>query len=177
MEADCNLRAWGADTYLDVKGMFKTRLTTKKGAKKDTVVYVVGGTRPEPLLGDADAEDLGIIVFKAEGREATKEEKEGKEEEKVNKVNEDNEHKGRSIPSKLRRAGKIVKTEKPHIESFTEQEKKETMKIVKSFEGSVFTDKIGLMKTKPVQLQYEEGFQPIQPHRYGVPYHYQKRLG
>ena len=116
VEADCNLRAWGADTYLDVTGIFKTRLTTKKGAKKDTVVYVVGGTRPEPLLGDADAEDLGIIVFKAEGREAPKEEKEGKEEEKVNKVNEDNEHKGRSIPSKLRRAGKIVKTEKPHIE-------------------------------------------------------------
>jgi hypothetical protein len=175
-EADCNLTAWGADTYLDVKGMFRTRLTTKKGARKDTVVYVVGGTRPEPLLGDTDAEDLGIIVFRPEGREATKEEKEGKTEEKVNKVKEGKEHKGRSIPSKLRRAGKIVKTEKPQVEGYTAKEKKETMEIVKSFEGSVFTDKIGLMKTEPVKLQYEEGFQPIQPHRYGVPYHYQKRL-
>ena len=120
-EADCNLRAWGADTYLDVKGMFRTRLTTKKGARKDTVVYVVGGTRPKPLLGDTDAENLCIIVFRAEGREATKEEREGKAEEKVNKVKEGKEHKGRSILSRLRRAGKIFKTEKPQPKALRAQ--------------------------------------------------------
>ena len=69
-EADCNLRAWGANTYLDVKGMFSTKLTNSREASKTTMVYMVGGTRPEPLLGDADAEDLGIISFNPEGREA-----------------------------------------------------------------------------------------------------------
>ena len=63
------LRAWGSDDYLDTKGMFKTTLTTSSGALKRTWVYVVAGARPEPLLGDHDAEDLGIISFHPEGRQ------------------------------------------------------------------------------------------------------------
>ena len=69
--ADTHLRAWGSKTRLDTKGMFRTTLITKKGAKKETWVYIVAGTKPEPLLGDADAEDLGIIEFNPEGRPAT----------------------------------------------------------------------------------------------------------
>ena len=59
--ARCHLRAWGAETHLDTKGMLCTTLVTSARAKKLTWVYVVGGTDPEPLLGDTDAEDLGII--------------------------------------------------------------------------------------------------------------------
>ena len=62
------LRAWGSTEYLDTKGMFKTTLTTASGATKRTWVYVVAGARPEPLLGDHDAEDLGIVSFNPEGR-------------------------------------------------------------------------------------------------------------
>ena len=54
--------------------MFCTTLVTSAGAKKVTWVYVVGGTDPEPLLDDTDAEDLGIIKFIPEGRPATAEE-------------------------------------------------------------------------------------------------------
>ena len=61
------LRAWDSDKYLDTKGMFKTTLTTSSGAKKRTWLYVVAGVRPEPLLGDHDAEDLGIISFHPKG--------------------------------------------------------------------------------------------------------------
>ena len=39
--ADTRLRAWGSKTYLDVKGMFLTRLTMNKGASKEAWVYVV----------------------------------------------------------------------------------------------------------------------------------------
>ena len=61
------LRAWGSSEYLDAKGMFKTTLTTASGATKRTRVYMVAGARPELLLGDHDAEDLGIISFNLEG--------------------------------------------------------------------------------------------------------------
>ena len=54
--------------------------------------------------------------------------------------------------------------------------KKETMKILDSYTGPVFSDKIGKIKMEPVHLQYEPGFKAIQPHLYGVPYHYQDRL-
>ena len=67
-EADTRLRAWGAKEYLGVNGMFHTRLSMKKGASKDSWVYVVDGFWPEALLRDADAEDLGIISFNKEGR-------------------------------------------------------------------------------------------------------------
>ena len=46
-------------------------LKLDKGANKETWVYVVDGYRPEALLGDRDAEDLGIITFNKEGREET----------------------------------------------------------------------------------------------------------
>ena len=69
--ADTRLRAWGAKGYLDVKGMFQTTLRLDKGANKETWVYVVDGYRPEALLGDRDAEDLGIISLHKDGREET----------------------------------------------------------------------------------------------------------
>ena len=54
VEANCKLRAWGTTTSLDVKGMFRTKISTKKGAERYSWVYVVGGHKPEPLLGDKD---------------------------------------------------------------------------------------------------------------------------
>ena len=54
------LRAPGLAGYMDTKEMFKTTLTTASGASTRTWVYVVAGARPEALLGDSDAEALGI---------------------------------------------------------------------------------------------------------------------
>ena len=71
------LRAWGSSEYLDTKGMFKTTLTTASGASKRTWVYVVAGARPEPLLGDHNTEDLGIISFNPEGRSPRGSDEEG----------------------------------------------------------------------------------------------------
>ena len=65
--ADTRLRAWGSKTHLEVKGMFHTNLRMDKGVTMDTWVYVVDGYRPEALLGDRDAEELGIFTFNKEG--------------------------------------------------------------------------------------------------------------
>ena len=69
--ADTRLRAWGSETYLDIKGMFQTKLTMDKGATRETWVYVVDGYRLEALLGDKDAEELGIFTFRRGQRRIT----------------------------------------------------------------------------------------------------------
>ena len=169
--ARCHLRAWGADTHLDTKGMIRTTLVTSAGAKKATWVYAVGGTDPEPLLGDADAEDLGIIKFIPEGRPATAEELQ-------NTVNQVQETSGSprtpsgSIPAKLRRAGITVCSEKPTLPPVADTTYEECMATVQEYTGPVFTERTGHMKTSAITLQYDTGFQPMQPPRIPVPYHY-----
>ena len=72
IDHDVELRAWGATKLLDTRGMIPTELITKRGVKKTTNVYVVDGFHPEPLLGSADAEDLGFIIINKAGRRPTK---------------------------------------------------------------------------------------------------------
>ena len=84
--ANCILRAWGSNKTLNVKGMVRTEIRTVKGAKRRSWVYIVGGYRPEPYLGETDAEALGIVVFNAEGSDPTYSELE--EEIKVKKMKE-----------------------------------------------------------------------------------------
>ena len=50
------------------------------------------------------------------------------------------------------------------------------MALVDRFKGTAISDKIGKVKVKPVKLEYEQGFRPVQPPRFAVPYHYQDRL-
>ena len=164
--ADTHFRAWGSKKRLDTKGRVRTTLQTKRGAKKETWVYIVAGTRPEPLLGEEDAEDLGIIQFLPEGRAATPQEKE------VGHI----ETSKASIPERLRRSGRTVATEKPQLTPIENQTKKEAEEIVSSFTDSVMTERIGDVQVKPVELQYEKDFSPVQPARYPVPHHYRERL-
>ena len=72
----------------------------------------------------------------------------------------------------MRRAGIPVKSQKPDMKKMSKDSKKETMKIVNSYTGPVFSDKIGKIMMEPVRLQYEPGFKAM----YGLPYHYQDRL-
>ena len=67
VKATSKLRAWGTDKYLETLGMFKMTLEVVNGGKKETWVYIMQGYKPEPLLGDHDADDLGIITFNPEG--------------------------------------------------------------------------------------------------------------
>jgi hypothetical protein len=160
------LRAWGSNNYLDTKGMFKTNLTTASGATKRTWVYVVAGARPEPLLGDQDAEDLGIVSFNPEGHPLQGNGGD-KSHEDVRNV---------SIPAMLRKAGKEVVTERPPLRRVKTKGKEEANQIFNRYKGPVFTDRVGRMKVEELKLRYEEGFKPVPPARYPVPYHYQERL-
>ena len=74
IQAKRTLRACEAPDNLNIKGMFRSTITTNKGATCKGWVYVVAGHRPEPLLGDKDAGKLGIIRSSPEGREPTKKE-------------------------------------------------------------------------------------------------------
>ena len=153
--ADTRLRAWGSKTYLDVKGMFLTRLTMDKGASTGAWVYVVDGYRPEALLGDKDAEDLGIFTFHKEGRE---------------------EAQVQLLVSDLRAGGIKVDTGRETGAQATMKERGLTMAVVDKFKGTAISDRIGKVRVKPVKLEYEHGFRPVQPPRFTVPYHYQDRL-
>ena len=190
--ARCALRAWGASSNLDVKGMVKTELATARGAKRVTWVYVVAGHRPEPLLGDKDGERLGIISFNPNGRAPTEEER---DHDSLRKIEDDGIHaspkstttedKGhrdpgkpteRCIPDKLRAAGFKMETGRPRTETVTPGDKEGAKAIAARFYNSVFLPGIGCVKTEPVKLKFEEGFKPTQPPRRGVTYHYQDRL-
>ena len=103
--ANCILRAWGSSSTLDVKGMVRTEIRTEKGARRSSWVYIVGGHKPEPLLGDRDAEALGIVTFNPEGREP--------EQSELEEVNTVQKLKERSLPEKLRAAGFTVNLQGP----------------------------------------------------------------
>ena len=146
--AKCHLRAWGSSNHLDTKGMFQTTLVTPRGARQTSWVYVVGGTRPEPLLGEVDAEALGIIRFKPNGRAATVDELDNTVSHMDTGTEEQNSH-CVSIPEKLRRAGLTVCSYKPinHPVSATAKQKAE--KIVEEFTGPVFTDRMAKWRPSP----------------------------
>ena len=173
--AKCHLKAWGSSTRLDTKGMFQTTLVTPRGARQTSWVYVVGGTRPEPLLGEVDAKALGIIRFKPNGRAATVDELDNTVSHMDTGTAEQNSH-CVSIPEKLRPAGLTFCSDKPINHPVSATAKHEAEKIVEEFTGPVFTDRTGQMKTQSIVLQYEPGFRPIQPPRHPVPYHYQDRV-
>ena len=117
--------------------MFKTTLTTSSSATKRTWVYVVAGARPEPLLGDHNAEDLGIISFHPEGHSHQGSDEDDKSYEDVMNV---------SIPAKLRKVGKEVITKRPLLHKVKTKGKEEATRIVNRYKGPVFTDRVGKMK-------------------------------
>ena len=176
--ADTILRSWGSKKPLDVKGMFTTDLVTRRGARKQTQVYVVAGHRPEPLLGDADAEDLGFVTFDPQGRKATEKEDQLKEEELsadekvVKKIKA-----GSSIPDKIRDGlGVQVITGKEAQVEAPASEIAKTMLIVDQYKGSVFNNHIGLIKTDPIKYNFDPKFKPTQPPYHPVPLHYKDKL-
>ena len=53
---------------------------------------------------------------------------------------------------------------------------KEVAQAIVEYKGSVFRPGIGRIAADPIKLVHAEGFEPIQPQRRGIPYHYQRRL-
>ena len=131
-------------------------------------MYVVTGARPEPLLGDHDAEDLGIISFHPKRRYHQGSDIDKNMLEDVRNI---------SNLAKLRKVGKEVITERLPLHKVKTKGKEEVMRIFNRYKGPVFTDKVGKLKMEAVKLKYEAGFKPVWPARYPVPFQYQERLG
>ena len=165
--ADCHLRAWGASTHLDTKGMIHTTLRTQRGACTKTKVYIVAGTRPEPLLGATDAENLGIIRFNPQGRSATAIDQTTE----VKRIAD----KSKCITAKLCHSGVPVQTTKVEDQKVEVLDRREALRIIEQYNGTVFSENIGCMNIPPVKLQYEAGFKPVQPPPYPIPYHYRAK--
>ena len=106
-----------------------------KGASKETWVYVVDGYRPEALLGDRDAEDLGIFTFHKEGRE---------------------EAQGKLLVSDLRARGIKAVTGREEGVQVTMEERGPTMALIDRFKGTAISDKIGKLDVESVEDDHNE---------------------
>ena len=164
--ANCVLRAWGSIKTLDVKGMCRTTISTTKAATKRSWIYIVGGHKPEPLLGDKDAAALGIMTFNPEGRDPKQLEGEQQESEEGRTIQKMEEM---SIPEKLRKAGFSVDTQRGPVEVIKLADKEAAMHIVSRFHSTVFLPGIGCIKTEPVKFSFSKDFKPVQPPRRRVP--------
>ena len=159
----------------------------------------MAGYMPEALLGDADAEDLGIIRFSGEGRDPTEPELERmtnmtskKEDNNIRKVTGSRKEQTTTYPNtpsctsvkspesiaeKIRsRLGVTVVTNKPPPEPVPADEQARVLQLVDEFKGTVFTDKIGCMKTSPVVLDFDPKFKPTQPPFRPIPIHYREKI-
>ena len=51
--------------------MFETTIENTNGASIGSVLYIMNGYPPEPLMGYRDAEELGFIMFNLTGKKKT----------------------------------------------------------------------------------------------------------
>ena len=109
---------------------------------------MVAGARPEPLLGDHDAKDLGVISFQPEGGDPHHDRRE-KDEKNV------------SNPARHRKAGKEEIIEGPPLHRITDRGREEARQRVDRYRGPVFTDKDWEMKGALVEQKYEAGFKAV----------------
>lgn len=182
VQANTSLRSWGSREMLDVKGMFVTKLATAKGATRVSTVYVVAGYRPEALLGDDDASALGIITFNTLGRDPTEEEQaDMKQTQNIKKVSAPPssliQPRAGCIAEKIRsKLGVEVKTSRPPPDTVPAEEQARVHELVEEFIGTVFSDKIGCIKTSPVVLDFDPKHKPTQPPYRPIPLHYRDRV-
>ena len=183
-EEDTNFRNWGSKQLLKVKGMVKTKLTTNRGAEKETKVYVVEGCHAEPLLGYDDADNLGFIHIDKEGRPPTDDEiknkqtvkKVSKEEGKYSEADTKPKEQNKSIPEKIRCNLDVTVSTHPEEEiQIPAEEIQKVHDLVEQYQGSVFDEnKVGKINTAPVHLEYADGFKPQQPKFRNTPIHYKE---
>ena len=155
-EADLRLVGYGSKTPLPVTAKFRTKITTPKGAFKETWIYVVDVDGIEPLMGDLDATDLGFLMFNPEGRDPTELEK------TIRKV-------GIKGNVKLGEGAMPEAQGEPEI---TEKEQLECRKIIDSDKyATVFDGHIGKMVNRePIVLHSKEDQRIItQPYRPSPP--------
>ena len=174
------LQPYGAESdSIRVEAKFQTTITTRRGAKKKTWVYVVNSKHPiEPLMSDTVATELGFLKFLPDGREPTAEELH--DEASQNKLEEAEEKE--TVICKVVEGVKIGQGAMPEtdvIPDISEKEIKECEAIIDSPKyAEVFDpERIGKMKNRaPITLHGNDErriiSQPMRP----IPPQFQEEL-
>ena len=151
---------WGASGHLDIKGMFRPMVATKKGATSKSQVYAVAGHRPKPLLEDRHTGKLGIIMFLPEGREPTNEQRKGG----VRKLDTKNITSGDTgtgikaaiITNKLKEAVIKFKKGRQELPKTNPKDNAQASDIIEDHRTSVFRPGIGKTIVDPMVLRLEQ---------------------
>ena len=158
-ERNMSLIGYGSKDSLPVKAKLRTRITTPKGAYKETWIYLVEIEGIEPLMGDLDATDLGFLVFNPEGRDPTEQEKNMTTVRKV------------AVKGKAE-VGEGTMPEAQKEPEISEEERVECRRLIDSPKyATIFDGHIGKMvKRKPIVLHSKEEQRIInQPYRPSPP--------
>ena len=162
--SDAVLQPYGAGSdCIHVEAKFKTTITTQRGAKIDTVVYVVNSKHPiEPLMSDEVATELGFLIFRPEGRAPRKEDKEvisteepRKEKKEVTSTEEEKEEKAICKVAKDVKIGRGTMPDSAEVPEITEEEVEECWDIIDTPKYAEIFDpeRIGKMKNRePITL-------------------------
>ena len=146
-------RPYGTNERLQVHGQFQATLRSRRGATVTSTVYVIEGHQVEPLLGDNDAKNLGILQIRQDGGTA----------ERV-----------AGITSSLREAGVTVTAAGAVPEDVPVEEQKEVEQVLarhqQVFEG------VGLLQGPPARFHVDSTVTPVAAPYRGVPLAYQERL-
>ena len=130
----------------------------------------MAGHRAEALLGDTDAEKLGIITFNSQGTDPNPEEKE--QQLAVRHIGKEG-----SMAEKIRRGlGVQVQTERPLVQPAPAEEQARVKHLVEEYIGTIFTERIRCIKTSPVMLDFDPKFTPTQPPYRPIPIHYRDKV-
>ena len=141
-------RPYGTNHYLPIKGRAAVRLRAEAGAVIETEVYVNGDRSEDSLLGEKDAERLGIITSRPEVE--------------IRRIKQ----------NKNSNAGLVEEDQTVMRDQKIVDEKME--KVAEEFK-EVF-EGIGKYKGPPVELQVQEGVRPVVQAPGRIPLHYQEPL-
>ena len=145
------VRPYGTNHHLPIIGRAEVRLEAKAGAVIETEVYVNKESLEESLLGEKDAERLGIVTVSPEGEA---------EEVDIWRINQNSK-------ARLVKDDKAVLRDQRRVDHEMEKVVKDYKEL---FEG------IGKYKGPPVKIQVKERVRPVvQPPR-RIPLHYQDPL-
>ena len=150
-ETRLKFRPYGTNQYLPIIGRAAVRLKAKAGAVIDTEVYVNEDRSEDSLLGEKDAERLGIVTVRPEG---------AAREVEIRRIKQ-------NCKAGLEKEDQTVMRDQKLVDEEMDRVAKEYKEV---FEG------IGKYKGPPVEIQVEEGVRPVvQPPR-RIPLHYQEPL-
>ena len=150
-ETKLKFRPYGTSQYLPIMGRAVVNFRAEAGAVIETEVYVNKDRKEESLLGEKDAERLGVITVRPRGAASEVE---------IRRIKQ-NSKKG------LEKEDQAVMNNQKTVDERMEKVAKEYEEV---FEG------IGKYKGPPVKIQVEEGVRPVvQPPR-RIPLHYQEPL-